>query len=254
MVVIKIFVHTDPKESGRAAAELIDSKLQAALKSKETVNLLLSTGASQLHMLDALLAMDIDFSRIAVYHLDEYIGLSAHHPASFRKYINDRVLSRASFKNAVLIDGEGDALETVARLNAMFEGLEIDVGVIGIGENTHIAFNDPPADFGIKDAFHIVSLDDACKRQQVGEGWFTGLDDVPDKAISVTCAQIMRCKCIISVVPYAVKAKAVNAALSAEQPIESIPASLLLKHPDYYLFLDRDSASLTSEPILSRYI
>lgn len=235
---------------GQQAARCVAAKLQQALAEKKSANLLVSTGASQFTTLESLVRQDIDFSRITVYHLDEYVGLSRLHPASFCKYLKERLASKAPLQDMVYINGEENPQETISRLNSLFSGLEIDVGIIGIGENAHIAFNDPPADFDIQDAYHVVTLNDACKRQQVNEGWFPSPEAVPCQAISITCAQIMRCKSIVSPVPYKAKAKAVSDVLSAARVTNLIPATLLTTHPDFSLFLDEASASLTSPSAL----
>ena len=250
---MKLFVFENPEKLGLAAAKSIASKLRSALDKIDTVNLLLSTGASQFSTLEALIKEDVDYSRIVMYHLDEYVGISPQHSASFCKYLKERFVDRVPLKDAVYINGEGNAIDVVARLNNEFKKIEIDVGVIGIGENGHIAFNDPPADFGIQDAYHIVTLDDACKRQQVREGWFSAIHEVPNQAISITCAQIMRCKAIVSPVPYAVKAQAISNMLATIKPTSSIPSSLLLNHPDVALFLDKESVSLTKKTVLDRF-
>jgi glucosamine-6-phosphate deaminase len=178
-----------------------------------------------------------------MFHLDEYIDLPESHPASFCKYLKERFLSKVSIQQAYLVDGENDPQKEIAYLTAEIRKEPIDLGLIGIGENAHIAFNDPPADFGTEEAFICVALDEACKQQQVREGWFAATDDVPKQAISMSVHQIMQCRHIVSCVPYAVKAKAIGDMLE-NQLTNAIPATMLKKHPDFALFLDKDSASL----------
>lgn len=233
---------TDAELGQKAAAQIV-RLLKEAISARGEANLLVSTGASQFSTFEALLASDMDWSRVTMFHLDEYVDLPVNHPASFQKYLRERFTEKVNLKRAVLIDGMEDPVETIRRLNEDISQNPIDVGVIGIGENAHIAFNDPPADFEIEAAYHVVNLDEACKRQQVGEGWFGGLADVPNQAISITPRQIMRCAHVISPVPGTRKAAAIAATLKAERPDPMVPASLLKTHPSFFLFLDEGSAS-----------
>lgn len=182
-------------------------------------------------------------SKVTDFHLDEYIGLSQKHPASFRKYLKERFVDIVSPKEFNYIDGEADAAGECSRLGELISKRPVDVAFIGIGENGHIAFNDPPADFETEEAYLIVKLDEVCRRQQLGEGWFASLDEVPDKAISMSINQIMRSKAIICSVPDLRKAKAVKDVISG--PVTpDVPASVLQLHNAAWIFLDRDSASL----------
>ena len=178
-----------------------------------------------------------------MFHLDEYIDISEEHPASFRKYLKDRFLNKVSIGKAYLINGQGDIYEEIHDLTAAIREEPIDLALIGIGENAHIAFNDPPADFDTKEAYRIVALDRKCRAQQVGEGWFSTVDDVPKLAISMTVHQIMLSKTIVSCVPFQVKADAIKNMMDNEVT-NQIPATILKTHPQFALFLDRDSASL----------
>ena len=205
-----IHVSKTPAEMGGEAAALIAQKLNAAIARKGEARLLLSTGASQFEMLEALVRQPVDFSKVTMFHLDEYVALPVTHIASFRKYLQERFVSKVPLKEAVFVNGEGDVAANIAALTARIREAPIDVGAIGIGENGHIAFNDPPADFDTQESFKVVTLDARCKRQQVGEGWFATVDDVPKQAISMTVSQIMACESIVSVVPHAVKAEAVR--------------------------------------------
>jgi len=180
---------------------------------------------------------------VEMFHLDEYIGLPETHPAGFRKYLKERFLNHITIKKAYLVDGEGDVQTVIANLSDEIRKEPIDIGLIGIGENAHIAFNDPPADFETEDAYICVTLNDTCKQQQVREGWFATVEDVPKSAISMSVHQIMQCRHIVSCVPYPVKAQAIKATLE-NKLTNLVPATMLKKHPDFMLFLDKDSASL----------
>ena len=240
-MTIKIF--ENPVEMGKEAAIVSAEIIAEAIARKGKARIVLSTGASQFETVKALTAMDIDWSKVEMFHLDEYIGLPETHPASFRKYLKERFLSKVNVKQAFLVDGEDDLQKVIADLSAEICNEPVDLGLIGIGENAHIAFNDPPADFGTEEAFICVTLDEACKQQQVREGWFATTDDVPKQAITMTVHQIMHCRYIISCVPYAVKAKAIKQTLE-NKLTNLVPATMLKKHPDFMLFLDKESAAL----------
>ena len=187
---------------GAAAAKVIAEKINTAIRRRGYARIVLSTGASQFDTIEALVREKVDWSRVTVFHLDEYVGLAESHPASFRRYIKERFVSKAQgLKEAVFVNGEGDVQKNIMELTMRLREDTIDVGAIGIGENSHIAFNDPPADFENKEAYTVVLLDEACKLQQVGEGWFASSDEVPSKAISMTPYQIMQCGTIVSAVP-----------------------------------------------------
>ena len=235
---------------GVAAAKEIISLLNKAIEERGEANCVLSTGASQFSTFDALLSMKMDWSSVNIFHLDEYIGLAADHPASFERYLKERFLDKVSPKRVFFVRGTGDVAANMRALEKEISEFPTDVGVIGLGENAHIAFNDPPADFEIDAAYHIVTLNDACKRQQVGEGWFSGVDEVPSRAISMTPKQIMRCRHIVAPVPDVRKAQAIFSTLSSPRVDPMVPATLLTTHPDFHLFLDADSASLCSAELL----
>ena len=237
-----IHVYKTPEEMGAEAAQLIAQKLNAAIAQKGEARLLLSTGASQFEMMDALTRMPVDFSKVTMFHLDEYVALPVTHIASFRKYLQERFVDKVPLKEAVFVNGEGDVEANIAEITARIKEAPIDVGVIGIGENGHIAFNDPPADFDTEASYKVVNLDERCKRQQVGEGWFATVDDVPKQAISMTVKQIMACDSIVSVVPHAVKAEAVKNTLERDVT-NLVPATIMKTHPDFNLFLDSESAA-----------
>lgn len=237
-----IHVYRTPEEMGNEAARLIAEKLNAAIAQKGEARLLLSTGASQFEMMDALIHMPVDFAKVTMFHLDEYVALPVTHIASFRKYLQERFVDKVPLKEVVFVNGEGDVEANIAAITARIKEAPIDVGVIGIGENGHIAFNDPPADFDTEASYKVVNLDERCKRQQVGEGWFATVDDVPKQAISMTVKQIMACDSIVSVVPHAVKAEAVKNTLERDVT-NLVPATIMKTHPDFNLFLDSESAA-----------
>lgn len=239
---MQIHVYETAVQMGERAAEMIAQKLNEAIARQGEARLLLSTGASQFEMFEALVNKPVDFSKVTMFHLDEYVNLPITHIASFRKYLQERFVTRVPLKEAVFVNGEGDVHANIAAVTARLREKPIDVGVIGIGENGHIAFNDPPADFDTQESYIIVNLDDRCKRQQVGEGWFPTVEDVPKQAVSMTVSQIMASRCIVTIVPHSVKAEAIRNTLS--QPVTNmVPATILKTHPDWNLFLDMDSAA-----------
>ena len=239
---MRICIDKTATEMGANAAALIAQKLRETIARKGEARLLLSTGASQFEMVDALVHEDVDFSKVTMFHLDEYVGLPVTHIASFRKYLKERFVSKVPLKEAIYVNGEGDVAANIASITARIKEKPIDVGVIGIGENGHIAFNDPPADFETQESYIVVNLDDRCKRQQVGEGWFATVDDVPKQAISMTVHQIMACESIVTIVPHAVKAEAISNTLALDVT-NKVPATILKTHKDWNLFLDADSAA-----------
>jgi glucosamine-6-phosphate deaminase len=204
--------------------------------------MVVSTGSSQFEMFQALVREKIDWSKVEVFHLDEYIGLPVTHKASFRKYLYERFINLVPVKKFYSVDVGGMIADLIAGLSAEIRKKPVDLGLIGIGVNGHIAFNDPPADFETRDAYIVVKLDDQCKMQQVNEGWFATINDVPDEAVSMSVWQIMQCRTIISVVPHLVKADAVKKTLTSKVT-NTVPATMLKKHPDWHLFLDKNSAS-----------
>src|SRR5215469_3463350 len=187
----------------------------------------------------------IEWPQVEMFHLDEYIGLSASHPASFRKYLRERLIDKTGITKYHFLDGEGDVPEVVRQVSAELMTAPIDVAFVGIGENGHLAFNDPPADFQTEEPYIIVDLDEPCRRQQVGEGWFKDLLEVPKRAISMSVRQILKAREILCVVPDARKAQAVKSCFEGEtSPLA--PASILRTHPNTTVFLDQHSAALLS--------
>jgi glucosamine-6-phosphate deaminase len=204
-----------------------------------------ATGASQFEFLEALTATPgLEWSKVVFFHLDEYVGLSETHPASFRRYLKERIVEKARPRVFHFIQGDAPDPEAERqRVSDLIRACRIDVAFVGIGENGHLAFNDPPADFQTEEPYLIVSLDEACRRQQLGEGWFKTLDDVPRRAVSMSVRQILKAESILVVVPDTRKAEAVRDCLEAEvSPLR--PASILRRHPRATLYLDRHSASL----------
>ncbi len=229
---------------GIAAGKQATECIKKAINDNGQANIILATGTSQFETLTYLIDQDIDWSRVVMFHLDEYIGLPESSPASFRKYLKDRFLAKVSaLKEVHLVNGQADPATECARLGELIRQKPIDVALVGIGENGHLGFNDPPADFETEEAFIVVELDEACRKQQFGEGWFATLGDVPKDAITMSIKQIMRAKAIICSVPDSRKALAVRNTL--ESPISNTnPASILQTHEDCRCFLDTASAAL----------
>jgi glucosamine-6-phosphate deaminase len=238
----------DSVAMGAAAAERAAAIMTAAIAERGRARIIAATGASQFTFLAALVARsDVDWSRVELFHLDEYIGLSATHPASFRKYLLERLIRPTGLTHVHLLDGEREAAAVCRETGRAIAESPIDVAFVGIGENGHLAFNDPPADFETREPYLVVTLDEACRRQQVGEGWFASLDDVPTLAISMSCRQILASSEILVIVPDARKADAVRAA--CEGPVSPlVPASLLHEHARVTVFLDPPAASRLADP------
>lgn len=242
-MLVKVFKETSSLAD--AAADQASGTIRRAIAERERARIILATGTSQFAFLDALTrTTDLDWSKVEAFHLDEYIGIPATHPASFRRILQERVVQKTGIRYFYPI--EGDSVDLPAEIRAVSQLLKsapIDLAFIGIGENGHVAFNDPPADFDAEEPYKIVELDEACRRQQMGEGWFPSLSQVPTRAVSMTVRQIMKSQQIISVVPDRRKAQAVKNTLESKIS-PRIPASILRQHPDVTLYLDQDSASL----------
>jgi glucosamine-6-phosphate deaminase len=241
-----IVIHEDATQTGQAAAAAGAERIREALRERESASIIVATGASQFQMLAALVATpDIDWSRVTGFHLDEYIGLPDTHPASFRRYLRERFVQHVPLRQFHYIRADEDAEAECRRLAYLLDDLIVDVAFVGIGENGHLAFNDPPADFRTERPYLIVELDEACRRQQLGEGWFETLEDVPSRAISMSVREIMRSRHIICTVPDRRKAEAVQHAVQG--PVTpDLPASILQQHDSTALYLDRSAASLLS--------
>tara|TARA_R110002012_G_scaffold119048_1_gene268004 strand:- start:2244 stop:3005 length:762 start_codon:yes stop_codon:yes gene_type:complete len=242
---LSIEIYGQSKEMGAAAADYVTKKLNDAIVKKGGANLILATGASQFSFLEALQTKEIDWGKITVFHLDEYKGISESHPASFRKYLKERILNKVAPKKIYFLNGDAANLQLeIKNYEEALQAHPIDIACIGIGENGHIAFNDPAvADFQDPKLVKVVELDEACRNQQLGEGWFPSFDDVPKEAVTLTITAIMNCEAISCVVPAERKAQAVYNSLYGDIST-SCPASILRTHPETVLFLDKASASL----------
>lgn len=235
---IHIDISDNADELGMRAAEKIASLIEEAINKKGKARIILSTGMSQFETLSHLITYDLPWDKVEMFHLDEYVGLDESHPASFRKYLKERFVSKVNLKAAYFVEG----VDAIPSLTRELRKEEIDVGVIGIGENGHIAFNDPPADFTTGEAYKVVTLDRRCREQQVGEGWFRTIDEVPAEAITMCVKEIMKSKHIVSAVPHEVKAEAIYNTITGRIS-QDVPATILKTHPDWNLFVDKDSAS-----------
>jgi len=246
---VRIEIFDDKMLLSKAAAQHAMRVLRKVIHEKRSARLIAATGASQFEFLDALTAApDIDWARVEMFHLDEYVGLPITHPASFRKYLTERLISKTKIAKYHFLDGEKDPSEVALRVGAELSSAPIDVAFVGIGENGHLAFNDPPADFRTEAPYIIVELDEPCRKQQVNEGWFASIADVPARAISMSVRQIMKSKEIIAAVPDGRKAQAVKACMEGEiSPMA--PASILRQHANATIYLDKNSASLLSAAV-----
>ena len=242
----------DRRSLGKAAADQAATAIRDAIAARGQARIIAATAASQLEFLDALTKEPgINWTKVEVFHLDEYIGLPITHPGSFRKMLMEQLVSKTGIKRYHLL--EGDATDPAAVLREAGKELAsapIDIAFLGIGENAHIAFNDPPADFDTEEPYIIVTLDEACRQQQVGEAWFADISQVPKRAMSMSARQILKAKEILAVVPDKRKALAVKACVEGDiSPMA--PASILRRHPNATIYLDNASASLLSPPLLN---
>jgi glucosamine-6-phosphate deaminase len=248
-MMIRVF--NNKIQLGEAAASQAAGAIERAISQSGRARIIAATGMSQFEFLNALTTTPgVDWTKVEMFHLDEYVGLPATHPASFRKYLLERLIEPAGMTRYHLLDGEADPDEICRRVGAEISAAPIDVAFVGIGENGHLAFNDPPADFETDDPYIVVDLDEACRRQQVGEGWFAGLDDVPRQAISMTVKQILKAREIICVAPDARKAEAVRNCFENEISPQ-FPASILRTHGDTTVYLDTESSSLLNPELIS---
>jgi glucosamine-6-phosphate deaminase len=238
--------------SAAAAAHAADS-LRRVIKQQSAARVVAATGASQLEFLEELTRLaDIDWSRVELFHLDEYVGIPESHPASFRRYLRENLLNKTGIRQYHFLDGTGDLAEVIRAVGRQLTRAPIDVMFAGIGENGHLAFNDPPADFDTTDPYILVNLDEACRRQQVGEGWFAGIEDVPTRAISMSIRQMMKASEVLLIVPDARKAQAVKATLEGEITPQ-VPASIIRTHPNLTLYLDEPAASMLGEKTIASF-
>lgn len=242
---MNVEIFPDRESLGTQAGAKGAACIKDVIREKGEANIILATGQSQFDTLEALISdKDIDWSKVRMFHLDEYIGMPITHKASFRKYLTERFLNKVDpLKQVVLINGEENATDECSRLGAIIKEYPIDLAFVGIGENGHLAFNDPPANYDVEDPYIVVDLDNQCRQQQMGEGWFNSLEEVPSQAISMSIKQIMKSDTIICAVPDVRKAVAVRDCLKNEVS-NLYPASILQKHANCYCYLDEGSASL----------
>jgi glucosamine-6-phosphate deaminase len=248
-VILKVF--PDKIQLGEAAAEQGAEAIRRAISARGQARMIAATGASQFEFLKALTSKrDLDWKLVEMFHLDEYVGLPTTHPASFRKYLLERLIEPVGIEKFHFLDGEANPQDVCREVGRSIQAAPIDVAFVGIGENSHLAFNDPPADFITDSAYIVVNLDEACRRQQVGEGWFRDLSEVPKQAISMTIKQILKAREILCIVPDARKAQAVKNCLAGEISPQ-FPASILRTHENTTLYLDSDSSSLIDAKVIS---
>lgn len=245
-MVIKVF--NSKVQLAEQAANRAASTIRDAISRRGQARIIAATGASQFEFLDALTKIpDIDWKRVEMFHLDEYVGLSDQAPASFCKYLKERLINKTGLEKYHLLDGTADPSFVIDRVGSEIRKAPIDIAFVGVGENGHLAFNDPPADFDTNEAYIVVNLDEACRKQQLGEGWFPTLEAVPRQAISMTIKQIMKAKQILCIAPDARKANAIAACFNGDvSPLA--PASILQQHPDATIYLDEASAAMLSAP------
>jgi len=253
---MKLVIEQDVNDLAAIACKQIRNTLNKAVDEKGGASLLISTGASQFSLFQTLVgeqgSKPVPWDKIDVYHLDEYVGLPPMHTASFCRYIRERFADFVKPREVHYIYGDRDISATLDRMNGIMKNLTIDLGLIGVGENGHIAFNDPPADFTATDPYIIVELNESCKRQQVREGWFNDVDSVPKNAFTMSVRQILKCAEIVSFVPYTVKAEAVYGMLT--QDVNNMaPATILKTHPNLTLYLDGGSSEKLNPEIAGVY-
>ncbi len=249
---MKLIVCQSKEELGYQSAKHAEKLMNQAIKEQGSARIVLSTGASQFPFFDEFVKLPIEWDKVEMFHLDEYVGISDKHPASFKNYLLNRFVNKVNLGKYHLIDGTKNPDETIKEITALLDERPVDVGLIGIGENAHIAFNDPPADFEDKRAYKVVTLAERCLDQQIGEGWFKNREECFKQAISMTCDRIMQCKHIISVVPYKVKAEAIYNTLSNEVT-NQVPATLMKGHADCTIYVDSDSASMLTSDLIEKY-
>jgi glucosamine-6-phosphate deaminase len=246
-------IYEDKPSLGKAAASQAAAAIRRAIAQRGRARVVAASAASQFEFLAALIAEPgIDWKKIELFHLDEYIGLPMTHPASFCKFLNDRLISKTGITHTHLLDGEKDPSAVISDVSQAISAAPIDVAFLGIGENGHIAFNDPPADFDTEAPYIVVQLDEPCRRQQVGEGWFPDLARVPTRAISMSVRQALKAKEILAIVPDARKAAAIAACFNG--PITPLaPSSILRTHSNATIYLDHNSAARLSPEALAQF-
>ncbi|MEO8480697.1 MAG: glucosamine-6-phosphate deaminase [Acidobacteriota bacterium] len=251
-MLIRVF--PDKAALSRAASADAAALLRAAISERGEARVVAATGTSQIAFLEHLCEEPgIAWDKVELFHLDEYLSLPADHPASFRRFLNDRLVSRVGIQRVHFLDGAADPLAVVCQTGAAISGGPIDVAFAGIGENAHLAFNDPPADFETEAPFLVVELDEACRRQQVSEGWFESIDDVPKRAITMSVRQILKAKTVLCLASGLRKATAVAASFGQGSVSPVVPASMLRQHAGTTVYLDPDAASGLTEADVRRW-
>jgi glucosamine-6-phosphate deaminase len=248
---MRIAVFPDKKSLAKSAAAAATDALRLSIQKRGSARIIAATGAAQFEFLELLTQTPgIDWSKVEMFHLDEYIGIPADHPASFRKFLLVRLINKTGISRYHLLEGDRDPQQVIAAVTAEIRKAPIDVAFVGIGENGHLAFNDPPADFETEEAYIVVELDEACRRQQLGEGWFKSIEDVPRRAISMTVRQVLKAEQIFAIVPDTRKAPAISKCFGGDiSPLA--PASILRTHPNTVLYLDKNSAALLNSERIS---
>jgi glucosamine-6-phosphate deaminase len=243
---MQLKIYDDKQSLSQAAAKQAATAIRKAILDHDHARVVAATAASQVVFLEVLTQEPgIDWALIELFHLDEYVGLPMTHPGSFRKMLLENLIEKTGIKKYHLLDGDGNLAEVLERVGQAIASAPVDIAFLGVGENGHLAFNDPPADFEIEDPYLIVNLDEACRQQQVGEAWFSDISQVPKQAISMSVRQILKAKELLAVVPDTRKAQAVKACFEGELSAMA-PASILRTHPDATIYLDKNSASLLS--------
>jgi glucosamine-6-phosphate deaminase len=250
---MKVRLEPNRRAMSAAAAQHAATSLRRVINQNRQARIVAATGASQLEFLQELTSLTgIDWPRVELFHLDEYVGIPENHPASFRRYLRENLIDKAGIRNYHFLDGTRPVKEVISEVGRELTSAPIDIMFAGIGENGHLAFNDPPANFDTTDPYILVNLDDACRRQQVGEGWFAGMEDVPTTAISMSIRQMMKADELLVVVPDARKAAAVKASIEGEITPQ-VPASIIRTHPNVTLYLDEPAASMLTRQTIERF-
>ena len=248
---MNVQVFDNKRSMGEAAALQAAAAIRNAIRDRGGARIVAATAASQAEFLKSLTSAEgIDWRQVEAFHLDEYIGLPITHPGSFRRMLLEQLVNKTGIIHYYLLDGDGDVPFVVRNLSETISSAPIDIIFLGIGENAHLAFNDPPADFETEEPYLVVNLDEACRRQQVGEAWFADICEVPKQAISMSVRQILKARELLAVAPDSRKAEAVRACVEGEiSPMA--PASILRTHPNATVYLDTNSAALLSAPVQS---
>jgi glucosamine-6-phosphate deaminase len=250
---MKVRLAANRRAMSAAAAQHAAASLRRLINQNRHARIVAATGASQLEFLQELTSLTgIDWPRVELFHLDEYVGIPENHPASFRRYLRENLIDKAGIRNYHFLDGTRPVKEVISKVGGELTSAPIDIMFAGIGENGHLAFNDPPANFDTTDPYILVNLDDACRRQQVGEGWFARMEDVPTTAISMSIRQMMKADELLVVVPDARKAAAVKASIEGEIT-PHVPASIIRTHPNVTLYLDEPAASMLAKQTIERF-